>query len=217
MFNGRLCHVALNLDAPLPVAGFGDLVGGMHPKKGIHLRTRKPFSMRRSRMLRTRSKTAGAKPEASLLADRVSSPCQNPSKTFMLRSRKVEAIKVHHLVPGRYEAMDKLLLRIRTSVDFSEGAEFGSLNRRRGQRVPVHLSSPVLRSRPSNTSASFETAFHSVPMSSRFTKKSLVSASGRLVKTPCRVWPEIGIQDAHAAHEHRHFGRGQGQSSSSSL
>ncbi len=60
-----------------------------------------------------------------LLADRVSSPCQNPSKTFMLRSRKVEAIKVHHLVPGRYEVMDKLLLRIQTSVDFSEGAELG--------------------------------------------------------------------------------------------
>jgi hypothetical protein len=60
-----------------------------------------------------------------LLADRVSSPCQNPSKTFMLRSCKVEAIKVHHLVPGRDEVMDKLLLRIRTSVDFSEGAELG--------------------------------------------------------------------------------------------
>ena len=30
-----------------------------------------------------------------------------------------------------------------------------------------------------------DTAFHSVPMSSRFTKKSLVSASGFWVKTPC--------------------------------
>ena len=61
----------------------------------------------------------------------------------------------------------------------------------RSTRVPVHLSSPVLRSRPSNTSAASETAFHSVPMSSRLTKKSLVSASGRLVKTPCFVRPKL--------------------------
>ena len=30
-----------------------------------------------------------------------------------------------------------------------------------------------------------------MPMSSRFTKKSLVSASGRLVKTPCWDWPKL--------------------------
>ena len=48
-------------------------------------------------------------------------------------------------------------------------------------------------------------------MSSRFTKKSLVSASGRLVKTPCCAPADVGVQDAHAADEHRHFGRGQGQ------
>jgi hypothetical protein len=34
-----------------------------------------------------------------------------------------------------------------------------------------------------------DAAFHSVPMSSRFTKKSLVRASGRLVKTPCPARP----------------------------
>ena len=48
-------------------------------------------------------------------------------------------------------------------------------------------------------------------MSSRFTKKSLVSASGRLVKIPCCVPADVGLQNAHAADEHRHFGRGQGQ------
>ena len=77
--------------------------------------------------------------------------------------------------------------------------------------MPVHLTSPVLRSRPSNTSAPCETGFHSVPMSSRFTKKSLVSASGRLVKTPCFAPPALVFKNAHAADEHRHFGRGQGQ------
>ena len=48
-------------------------------------------------------------------------------------------------------------------------------------------------------------------MSSRLTKKSLVSASGRLVKTPCGTSAEIGLQDAHAAHEDRHLGGGQRQ------
>ena len=48
-------------------------------------------------------------------------------------------------------------------------------------------------------------------MSSRFTKKSLVSASGRLVKTPCCAPSEVGLQDAHAADEHGHFRRGQRQ------
>ena len=41
------------------------------------------------------------------------------------RLRKVETIKVHHLVPGRYKVMDKLLLRVRTSVDFGQGSELG--------------------------------------------------------------------------------------------
>ena len=48
-------------------------------------------------------------------------------------------------------------------------------------------------------------------MSSRFTKKSLVSVSGRLVKTPCLRTAEVGVQHPHAADEHRHLGRGQRQ------
>jgi hypothetical protein len=38
---------------------------------------------------------------------------------------KVETIKVHHLVPGRYEVMDELLLRVRTSVDFGKRSKLG--------------------------------------------------------------------------------------------
>ena len=48
----------------------------------------------------------------------------------------------------------------------------------------VHLIFPVSRSRPSYT-WSVEDTLHSVSMSSRFTKKSLVSVSRRPVKTPC--------------------------------
>ena len=48
-------------------------------------------------------------------------------------------------------------------------------------------------------------------MSSRLTKKSLVSVSGRLVKTPCADLPGIRAQDAQAADQNRHLRRGQRQ------
>jgi hypothetical protein len=41
------------------------------------------------------------------------------------RSREVETIEVHHFVPGRYKVMDKLLLRVRTSVDFGKRTKLG--------------------------------------------------------------------------------------------
>ena len=68
---------------------------------------------------------------------------------------------------------------------------------------PVAALVHVLRAMP--------TTFHSVPMSSRFTKKSLVSVPGRSVKTPCCGLPGVGVQGPHAADEHRHLGRGQRQ------
>ena len=60
--------------------------------------------------------------------------------------------------------------------------------------MAVQLTSPVPRSRPSYTSSAEADAFHSVPMSSRFTKKSLVSVSGRLVKTPCCDRPKLAFR-----------------------
>src|SRR5580658_2773410 len=59
----------------------------------------------------------------------------------------------------------------------------------RSARVAVQRTSPVLRSRPSNALFASETAFHAVCMSSRLIKKSLVNASGFLVKTPNLVCP----------------------------
>src|SRR5438094_618273 len=115
---------------------------------------------------------------------------QDP-KAYSLRSRKVEAIEVHHLGPRRDEVLDELRLRIRASVDLRQGRSWEFEPNTRSTRVPVHLSAPVFRSRPSNASLASDAAFHSVPMSSRFTKKSLVSTSGRLVKTPCFVPPEL--------------------------
>ena len=75
----------------------------------------------------------------------------------------------------------------------------------------VHFTSPVFRSRPSNTSLASDVGFHSVSMSSRFTKKSLVSASVFLVKTPCFDGRHVGVQDPHPAHQHRHLRRGERQ------
>src|SRR5919109_1895723 len=64
----------------------------------------------------------------------------------------------------------------------------------RSTAVAVHLSSPVARSRPSYTFSAEADAFHSVLMSSRFTKKSLVNVSGRSVKMPCWDCPTLAFR-----------------------
>ena len=92
------------------------------------------------------------------------------------------------------------------------GPGAGSSNRRRDRRrVPVHLSSPVARSRPSNTPSDVADFCHFVLMSSRFTKKSLVSVPGRLVKTPCADRPTLAFSTRRPPMQHRHLGRGQRQ------
>ena len=67
----------------------------------------------------------------------------------------------------------------RASVDFRRAGSREFDPNTKSTRVAVHLTSPVLRSRPANTSLPSKTVLHSLPMSSRFTKKLLVSASGR--------------------------------------
>ena len=52
----------------------------------------------------------------------------NPHQTLEAdppESPKIEAIKVHHLVPGRHKVLDKLRLRVRASVDLGQGAQLG--------------------------------------------------------------------------------------------
>ena len=46
-------------------------------------------------------------------------------------------------------------------------------------------------------------------MSSRLTKKSLVSWPGRSVSTPCLRPAVVGAEHAQAADQHRHLGRAQ--------
>ncbi len=75
---------------------------------------------------------------------------------------------------------------------------------------PVDLAASPGRG-PRRRARRTPTALHSVPMSSRFTKKSLVSVPGRSVSTPCVDCPVVGAEGPQAADEHRHLGRGQGQ------
>src|SRR6266478_9182360 len=48
---------------------------------------------------------------------------RNLSMTLSLNSGEVKAIQVHHLVPGRDKVMDKLRLRVRTSIHLGQGPE----------------------------------------------------------------------------------------------
>ena len=81
----------------------------------------------------------------------------------------------------------------------------------RSTRVPVHLSSPVLRSRPSNTSSSSEAAFHVRAHVEQVHKEVIGERLWPLGEDAVLGLSEVGIQDAHAANKNRHFRCGQGQ------
>ena len=54
-----------------------------------------------------------------------SRPASRIRRSIAGGSCEVEAIEVHHLVPGRDEVLDELLLRVRAAVDLRQGAELG--------------------------------------------------------------------------------------------
>jgi len=110
-------------------------------------------------------------------------------------SSAIEAVQVHHLGPGG----DEVLARTSPATSLTRrprrGRAAASSSRRPGRRgCAVHLTAPVVRSRPSNRRPRRRSAVHTVPMSSRLTKKSLVSAPGRSVKTPCVEPPDVGVR-----------------------
>ena len=125
---------------------------------------------------------------------------------------EVEAIEVHHLGPGRDEVAARTSSARPRCRRLRPARGAASSSRRRGRRACRSTSARRSCDRGLRT-ASFasDVGFHSVPMSSRFTKKSLVSVSGRLVKTPCFDLADVGVQHAQAADEHRHLRRGQRQ------
>jgi hypothetical protein len=82
-------------------------------------------------------------------------------------------------------------------VDLGEARSCELEPKTRSTRVPVHLTRRSRGRGPRTPSPSSSVGdFHSVPMSSRLTKKSLVSVPGRSVKTPC--WDCRGWRRARA-------------------
>ena len=117
---------------------------------------------------------------ASVLPDRAAAPPgrdrNQPAMAPVLGD--LEPVEVHHLGPGGDEVLDELLLSVGAAVDLGERAKLGvrtedQIDARAGPldcaRLAIAPFEHVLRVRD---------GFHVVPMSSRFTKKSLVSAPG---------------------------------------
>ena len=131
--------------------------------------------------------------------------------TLSLKSGEVEAIQVHHLVPGRDKVMDKLLLRVRTSIDFSQGAELGvrtedEIDTRAG---PLDFARLAI--------APFE---HVRVFRDRLPLRAHVEqVDEEVVGQRLRLRGEdavlgaadVGTQHAHAADENRHLGRRERQ------
>ncbi len=91
------------------------------------------------------------------------------------RSGQIETVEFHHLVPGRDEIRHELRLAVAAAIDLARARSCEFDPNTRSTRVAVHFSALVLRSRSSKTSSAADVAFQTLPMSSRLTKKSLVS------------------------------------------
>jgi hypothetical protein len=97
---------------------------------------------------------------------------------------EVEPVEVHHLDPRRDEVVHELLPRVIARVDLGERAQLGVRPEDEVDAAagPLDLAgggvAALERVRVGDV------AVHVVPMSSRLTKKSLVSDPGVAVKTP---------------------------------
>src|SRR6266851_7613246 len=135
---------------------------------------------------------------------------QDP-KAYSLRSRKVEAIEVHHLGPGRDEVLDELRLRIRASVDLRQGPELGV----RPEDEIDTRAGPLERARCAI--APFEHVLgvrYRLPLRAHVEQvhEEVVGQHFRpLGKDDVFRLSEVGVQGAHAADENRHLRRGQRQ------
>ena len=95
------------------------------------------------------------------------------------RSGHVEAVEVHHLVPGRDEVLDETSPARRRWRRTPRSPAAGSGSRRRGRRRWRSTSPrPSLGHGRRRGSPSSPRSSHSVPMSRRLTKKSFVSVPG---------------------------------------
>ncbi len=125
--------------------------------------------------------------------------------------RQIEPVGVHHLDPGRDEIVDELPPRVGRGhrPRKSRGAASSS-------RIPGRCGWPSISARRSRGRCRRRSrrppdrpSFHAVPMSSRLTKKSLVSAPGRSGQHAVLRAAVVGAEHAQPADQHRHLRRAQ--------
>ena len=81
----------------------------------------------------------------------------------------------------------------------------------RSTAVAVHLTSSLPCRRPSYTFSAAADVFHSVPISSRLTKKSFVNVLRPVGEDAVPGLAMVGVEGPQATDEHRHLGSGQRQ------
>ena len=135
-------------------------------------------------------------------------PGEAPGGRAQGRSKRSRFMTLSHAAT---KSCTNFSLRVVAGVDLGDGSELGvrpedEVDRGAG---PLELAGRAVAALVDVLGR--EDACHSVPMSSRFTKKSLVSVPGRSVKTPCLICPALASERPQAADEHRHLRGGQGQ------
>ena len=137
---------------------------------------------------------------------------EGPVYGFDQRSGQIEAIRVHHLGPGRHEVAHELLLGVVAGVDLGQRPQL-----RVRAEDEVDAGAGPLRLRRSCGRGPRTRPWRPRPPSTPCpcragSRRSRWSASpGVLVKTPCWRLAGVGVQHAQAADEHRHLRRGQRQ------
>ena len=126
-------------------------------------------------------------------------------------SGKVKAIKIHHLGPRRREVVHELLLRVGAGIDFREGAQ---LRVRTKDQVDAGAGPFEL------AGLAVAPLVHAVRGSGRVPLRAHVEQVDKEVvrerlgmfgEDAVLRFPEVGIQDAHAADERGHLGSGEPQ------
>ena len=114
------------------------------------------------------------------------------------------------MVQAATKSCDELRLRVVAGVDLGQRAQL----RVRAEDEIDAGAGPLAPRRscgrgPRTVAASSDVGFHSVPMSSRLTKKSLVSVPGRVGEHAVLRAAGVRAEHAQAADQHRHLRRGQ--------
>ncbi len=129
----------------------------------------------------------------------------------------VEPVGVHHLVPCRHEVRGRTSRARRTRRRPRPAREAPNASRRSGRRGWRSSSAAWSCDRGPGTGSSSSVAVHSVFMSSRLTKKSLVSVADLVGEHAVLRLDGVGAEHAQAADQHRHLGRGQRSSCALSI